>query len=75
VALISIYKPTIVTQTIVGDVSGPHIGWDNPGGSDEQIAVWRSNADIGNGFVGQVTARGVRFSLPVSIPPFHKAGT
>jgi hypothetical protein len=69
--LISIYNPTKVTQTIVGDASGPHIGWDNPGGGHEQIAASRSNADIGNGFVGQIAARGVGFTMPVSIPPFQ----
>jgi hypothetical protein len=69
--LISIYNPTKVTQTIVGDASGPHIGWDNPGSSHEQIAVSRSYTDIANGVVGEIAARGVRFSLPVSIPPFQ----
>jgi hypothetical protein len=69
--LISIYNPTRVTQTIVGDASGPHIGWSNPGSEREQITVSLSNADIGNGFAGQTVARGVRFSVPVSIPPFQ----
>jgi hypothetical protein len=69
--VISIYNPTNVTQTIVGDASGPHIGWNNPESSDEQIAVSRSYTDIANGFVGEEAARGLRFSLPVSIPPFQ----
>jgi hypothetical protein len=69
--LISIYNPTRVTQTIVGDGSGPHLGWNNPASEREQVTVSRSNADIGNGFVGQIVARGVRFSMPVSIPPFQ----
>jgi hypothetical protein len=69
--LISVYNPTNVTQTVVGDASGPQIGWSNPGSDREQITVSLSNADIGNGFVGQTAARGVRFSMPVSIPPFQ----
>lgn len=69
--LISIYNPTNVTQTIVGDASGPHLGWDTPGGKDERIAVSRSYTDIANGVIGQSAARGIRFSLPVSIPPFQ----
>lgn len=69
--VISIRNPTNVTQTIVGDGSGPHIGWDSPGGPDEQIAVSRSYTDIANGVVGETAAKGIRFSLPVSIPPFQ----
>ena len=69
--LISIYNHTKVTQTIVGDASGPQIGWSNPGSEREQITVSHSNADVGNGFIGQIVARGVRFSMPVSIPPFQ----
>jgi hypothetical protein len=42
-----------------------------PGGPDEQIAVSRSYTDIANGFVGETATRGLRFSLPVSIPPFQ----
>jgi hypothetical protein len=69
--VISIYNPTRVTQAIIGDASGPHIGWDNPGGADEQLAVSRSYTDIANGVIGENAARGIRFSLPISIPPFQ----
>jgi hypothetical protein len=69
--LISVYNPTKVTQTIVGDGSGPTVGYSAPWGKDEQVTVSRSDTDIGNGFTGESAARGIRFTLPVSIPPFQ----
>jgi hypothetical protein len=67
--VISIFNPTKVTETIVGDASGPH-GWNSPGSATEQLAVSRSYTDVGNGFAGQSVAAGIKFGLPVSIPPF-----
>jgi len=69
--VISIYNPTKVTQTIVGSGSGPTAGYNAPWGKDEQVAVSRSDTDIANGFTGESAARGIRFTLPVSIPPFQ----
>ena len=68
--VISIFNPTKVTETIVGDASGSR-GWNNPGSGTEQLAVSRSYVDVGNGFVGQTVAAGIKFGLPVSIPPFE----
>ncbi|HTX83442.1 MAG TPA: hypothetical protein VME44_14725, partial [Streptosporangiaceae bacterium] len=69
--LISIYNPTNFTQTIVGDGSGPTVGYNAPWGKDEQVAVSRSYTDIANGFTGESAARRIPFTLPVSIPPFQ----
>jgi hypothetical protein len=69
--VISIYNPTRVTQTIIGDASGPHLGWDNPGSGTEQVTVSRAYTDIANGVVGRSAASGLAFTMPVSIPPFQ----
>jgi hypothetical protein len=63
--IVSIYNPTSVTQTVVGDASGPHLQFDNPGSGHEQIGVSRSNVDIGNG----AFASNISFTLPGAIPP------
>jgi hypothetical protein len=68
--VVSVYNPTSVTQTIVGDASGPH-GWNNPGSATEQLAVSSSYVDIANGFTGQNVAAGLSFTLPVAIPPLQ----
>jgi hypothetical protein len=68
--VISIYNPTKVTQTVVGDASGI-TGWNSPGSGTEQLAVSRSYADIANGVNGQNVAQHIRFGLPVSIPPLQ----
>ena len=68
--VISIFNPTSVTETIVGDASGPH-GWNSPGSGTEQLAVSSSYTDIANGVTGQNAAAGLSFTLPVAIPPFQ----
>lgn len=62
-----VYNPTDVAQTIVGDGSGPSIGWISPGGTGEHIAVSVRNADDGDGS----PAQSVRYTLPGVIPPFQ----
>jgi len=37
--VVELYNGTGVAQTITGDGSGPSIGFNNPGGTDEQVAV------------------------------------
>jgi len=37
--VVEVYNGTGVAQTIIGDGSGPSIGWNNPGGTDEQVTV------------------------------------
>jgi hypothetical protein len=37
--VVEVYNGTGVAQTITGDGSGPSIGFNNPGGTDEQVAV------------------------------------
>jgi hypothetical protein len=69
--VISVYNGTGVTQTILGDGSGPSIGWDNPGSASERVAVSRSYTDIANGLAGERVTAGLSFGLPVSIPPFQ----
>jgi hypothetical protein len=69
--VISIFNGTNVTQTILGDASGPTRGWDNPGGQRFQMGVSTSYKDIANGFAGQQVAGRFTFTLPVSIPPFQ----
>jgi hypothetical protein len=69
--VVDIYNGTKVTQTILGDASGPHLGWDNPGGPKEHLAVSRSYTDIANGVIGESAATHLAFTLPVSIPPFQ----
>jgi hypothetical protein len=68
--VISVFNETNVTQTIVGDASG-ETGWNSPGSGTEQLTVSRSYVDVANGVVGGSAARGIRFGLPVSIPPFQ----
>jgi hypothetical protein len=68
--VVSIYNPTNVTQTVVGDASGEY-GWNSPGSGTEQLTVSRAYTDIANGFIGQDVAGGMTFTLPVSIPPFQ----
>jgi hypothetical protein len=68
--VISIFNPTSVTQTIVGDASGPR-GWNSPGSGTEQLAVSSSYTDIANGVAGQNAAAGLSFTLPVVIPPLQ----
>jgi hypothetical protein len=68
--VISIFNPTSVTKTIVGDASGPD-GWNSPGSGTEQLAVSSSYTDIANGVTGQNAAAGLSFTLPVAIPPFQ----
>lgn len=68
--VISIFNPTSVTETIVGDASGP-LGWNSPGSGIEQLAVSSSYTDIANGVTGQNAAAGLSFTLPVAIPPFQ----
>ncbi len=67
--VISVWNNTKVTQTIVGDGAGPTVGWNNPISEKEQISVSRSYTDIANGVTGESAARGIKFGLPVSIPP------
>jgi hypothetical protein len=69
--VVAVYNGSLVTETIVGDASGPHLGWDNPGGPNEQIAVSRSYTDIANGLAGQDWAGHLAFGLPVAIPPLQ----
>jgi HAAS domain-containing protein len=69
--VVAVYNGSLVTETIVGDASGPHLGWDNPGGSNEQIAVSRSYTDVANGLTGQAAAGQLAFGLPVAIPPLQ----
>lgn len=69
--VIAIYNPTNVTETVVGDASGM-TGWNNPGSGTEQLTVSRSYTDVANGVVGESAARGIRFGLPVSIPPLQE---
>lgn len=71
--VVSIFNPTKVTQTIVGDANGPW-GWNSPGSGTEQLTVsegTRSYQDIANGVVGKSAASGLTFTLPMSIPPFQ----
>jgi hypothetical protein len=68
--VISVYNPTNVTQTVLGDASGP-VGWDNPGSGTEQISISHSYIDIANGFTGRSAIGKITFSLPVSIPPLQ----
>lgn len=68
--VIQIRNPTAVTQTILGDASGPDTGYDSFGWP-VQIAVSRSNADIANGVAGHEAAGSVGFALPATIPPFQ----
>ena len=68
--VISIFNPTGVTETIVGDASGPR-GWNSPGSGTEQLAVSSSYTDIANGVTGRNAAAGLRFTLPVAIPPLQ----
>lgn len=63
--VVGIYNPTNVTQTIVGDASGPDRGWDSPGGETGQIGVSAPNRNIDNGGF----TRNVSYTLPGSIPP------
>lgn len=37
--VVEVYNGTGVAQAIIGDGSGPSVGWNNPGGTDEQLAV------------------------------------
>jgi hypothetical protein len=68
--VIAIFNDTNVTQTVVGDASG-ETGWNSPGAGTEQLTVSRSYVDVANGVAGQSAARGIRFGLPVSIPPLQ----
>jgi hypothetical protein len=68
--VIAIFNDTNVTQTVVGDASGV-TGWNSPGSGTEQLTVSRSYVDVANGVVGESAARGIRFGLPVSIPPLQ----
>ena len=68
--VISVYNPTNVTQTVVGDASGI-TGWNSPGSGTEQLTVSRSYVDVANGVVGENAAQNIRFGLPVSIPPLQ----
>ncbi len=67
--VVAVMNNTSVTQTIVGDGAGPAVGWNNPVSEKEQVSVSRTYTDIANGFVGQRVTSGIRFGLPVSIPP------
>jgi hypothetical protein len=69
--VVDIFNPNTVTETIVGDGSGPTAGWNNPGSGTEQLAVSHRYTDIANGLVGESVTRGISFGLPVSIPPFQ----
>jgi hypothetical protein len=68
--VISVVNPADVTETIVGDASGPY-GWNSPGSGTEQLTVSRTYTDVANGVAGQSAAGGIRFTLPVAIPPFQ----
>jgi hypothetical protein len=63
--VIGIYNPTNVTETIVGDGSGPTIGWNAPWGQPEQLTVSTRAQHIANGFA----VTGVPFAPTGSIPP------
>lgn len=65
--VVAVYNDTSVTQTIVGDGSGPSIGWISLGGPDERIAVSVRDASFGDGS----TAQSVRYTLPGVIPPLQ----
>jgi hypothetical protein len=65
--VVAVYNDTNVTQTIVGDGSGPSIGWISLGGPNERIAVSVRDASFGDGS----TAQSVRYTLPGVIPPFQ----
>jgi hypothetical protein len=68
--VVAIFNNSPVTQTILGDASGPTVlGGPDSMGSGTQIAVSRSYTDIANGRAGQTVASHVSFGLPVSIPP------
>lgn len=68
--VVEIFNNSPVTQTILGDASGPTVlGGSDSMGSGTQTAVSRSYVDIANGPAGQIVARHVSFGLPVSIPP------
>jgi hypothetical protein len=66
--LISIYNGSGVTETVVGDASGP-ASWNNPGAGSEQLTVSATQLHIPGGFAGQSLVGNTVFTLPVSIPP------
>lgn len=68
--VVSVYNSSDVTETVVGDATGPY-GWNNPGARAEQLTASSSYTDIANGVVGSTAAAHLKFGLPVSIPPFQ----
>lgn len=60
---VEVYNGTDVTQTITGDGSGPSIGWNNPGGVDEHLAVSQNAVNADHSLVGY------RFAPTGVIPP------